>query len=144
MATVGRGKFNKPPRVDGLTEAKAALASLDPAFRDILREHLAKGGDIIEREAERRVRVRKIGGGKLKRSIGKNVREDGLQVSVGSGVFYARHLELGTKKMPAKRFLFPAFKRGARYVRKEVRGIMQDLKGRARFKTRKYKPKAAE
>jgi HK97 gp10 family phage protein len=126
-------------RVDGLTEGKDSADALPQAFRDVVSETLDEGGDIIFNEAYRRVPIRK---GTLKKSLGKNVRDDGLEVAVGSGDPIARFVEFATNDTPAQPFLFPGFRIGARYIRRLMREWADDVGQRARFKTKRYrKPK---
>lgn len=121
-------------RVDGLTEAKATIALLPQAFRDVVVEELDIGSRIILSEAGRRVPVRE---GKLKRSLGRNVRDDGLQIAIGSGDVKAQWVEFATNDTPAQPFLFPAFRLGARYIRAKMKGWTDDAGNRARFKTKR-------
>lgn len=138
--TAGRAGRVQPARVDGLREARAALAGLPAAFREVVAKTLREGGAIIEAEAKQRVRKRS---GETRDSIGTNERGDGLQVAVGSGLPRARWLELGTSRSRKFPFLYPAFRRGARHVRKEMRGWGTEAGRKVRFKTKRYKPKVA-
>lgn len=129
MARVGvqRLRGNKKGYyVDGLTQAKKALASLPEAFREVAAKSIAAGSQIILTEALSRAPVGweelREGHVRLKGSIGREVRPDGLQAAVGSGDFTAKWVEFGTKKNAAKPFLYPAYRLGARYVRKAMRG----------------------
>lgn len=138
-APIGRAAAMRSTRVDGLRETDAALAALPPALNDMARGAIARGAELIEREARQRAPYKT---GRLVRSITTNTREDGLMAAVGSPLPHARWLELGTKKMPARPYLFPAFKRGARLVRREMREGMAEIGNKARFKTRRFKAKA--
>jgi HK97 gp10 family phage protein len=126
-------------RIDGLTEALAALRDLDPAFRAVAAASIRTGAGIIEDEAHSRVPKDE---GDLDRSIGTNIREDGLQASVGAGDYKARYVEFGTEDTPSQPYLFPAFKRGARFVRKEMRTWAKEAVQKVRFKTKRFKPAA--
>lgn len=121
-------------RVDGLTEARATVALLPESFKAVVREALEIGGNIILYETNRRVPVRF---GTLKRSLGRNVREDGLQVSVGFGDKKAQWVEFATEDTPAQPSLYPAFRLGARFVRRSMRDWTDDAGNRARFKTKR-------
>lgn len=128
-------------RVDGLTEARATMAALPQAFKDVAGVTIALGAAIIEAEAKRRVPVRSEA---LKKSIGTNLRGDSLQAAVGAGLVYAKFVEFGTGDTPAQPFLYPAYRRGARYVRKQMREWANEAGMQARFKTKRgRKPKAA-
>lgn len=121
MARVGvarlRGK--RGVYIDGLTEAKAAIASLPEAFREVASDTIEIGSRIILTEAIRKVPEDK---GTLKNSLGRNVREDGLQASIGAGDYKAKFLEFGTDDTRAQPFLFPAYRKGARFVRSQMKG----------------------
>lgn len=121
-------------RVDGLTEARATTAALPQAFKVVVVEALEVGGNIILYETNRRVPIRF---GKLKASLGRNVRDDGLQVAVGFGDKKAKFVEFATNNTPAQPSLFPAFKLGARYIRRSMKDWTDDAGNRARFKTKR-------
>lgn len=123
-------------RVDGLSEAKAALASLPTAFRDVVSEDLQVGGMIILSEMLGRAPVDE---GELIESAGMNTRDDGLQVAVGYGDFKARFVEFGTEDTPAQPSLFPGFRAGARYVRRQMRGWTLTAGRRVRNRTKRGK-----
>lgn len=126
------GKFNV--RVDGLTEAKETTALLPEAFKEVVRESLEIGSRIILSEAGLRVPVRS---GKLKQSLGRNVREDGLQAAVGSGDYKAKFVEFGTNDTPAQPFLYPAFRAGAKFIRRQMRDWAGDAGERAKTRTKR-------
>lgn len=121
-------------RIDGLTEAKATVAALPQAFKDVVAEELLIGSNIILYEANARVPVRF---GKLKASLGRNIRDDGLQIAVGSGDPKAKFVEFPTNDTPAQPFLFPAFRLGARYVRRTMRSWAEKAGERVAFKTKR-------
>lgn len=58
--------------------------------------------------------------GRLRSSIGLDIERGGLEVSVGTNVNYAPHVELGTKFMEARPFLFPAAEAERRPHQKRV------------------------
>lgn len=141
-------------RVDGLTDATAAMARLTPEFRAVIAETIDQGSAMIETEALARVPVGDaIAGryakdrtpGELKRSIGRNVREDGLQAAVGSSNPRARWVEFSTVDTPAQPFLLPASKHGFRYIRREMREWAARTGQRVKLRTkRRYRgPKVA-
>lgn len=121
-------------RLDGLTEAKATIALLPQAFKEVAAENLLIGSNIILYETNARVPVRF---GKMKRSLGRNIREDGLQIAVGFGDPKARFVEFPTNDTPAQPSLFPAFRLGARFIRGSMRNWTDDAGNRARFKTKR-------
>lgn len=127
-------------RVDGLTEAKETFGLLPEAFVSVAKETIAEGADIIWSEAYARCPVgtgRDPHPGELKASLGKNIRSDGLQATVGSGLHRAKFTELGTNDTPAEPFLYPGYRIGARFIRQEIRGWADEAGQRARFRTKK-------
>ena len=89
MARVGvqRLRGNKKGYyVDGLTQAKKALAALPEAFREQAAKTIGEGSQIILSEAQQRAPVGddplKPGHIRLKPSLGREVRGDGLQAAV--------------------------------------------------------------
>lgn len=139
MAIPGRAGRIQPVRVDGLTEMKAALAFLPEAFRQVAAETIDTGTSVMEFEALKRVPYDE---GDLFNSIGRNVREDGLQATVGAGDFKARFVELGTNDTPAQPYLYPAFRTGARFIRRRMRDWAAEAGEKVRFRTKRRKPKA--
>lgn len=124
----------KSVRVDGLTEARETVRLLPEAFKEQVRDSLYIGSNIILSEAARRVPVLT---GKLKSSLGRNVREDGLQIAIGSGDYKAKFVEFGTSDTPTEPFLYPAFRLGAKYIRATMRNWAEDAGFQARFKTKR-------
>lgn len=114
--------------IDGLTQAKATLANLPAAFREIAVETIDIGTNIMLTEAVARVPVRY---GSLKRSIGKHERDDGLQAAVGSGDWKAKFQEFGTNDTPRQAFLWPAYKLGAKYIRGRIKHWAQEAATKA-------------
>jgi HK97 gp10 family phage protein len=121
-------------RVDGLTKARETVAALPEAFKDQARESFQVFRRIVLTEADRRVPVRL---GTLKRSLGSNTREDGLQVAVGSGDFKAKFVEFATNDTPAQPFLYPAFRAGAKFVRRDMRNWAEKAGEQAKFMTKR-------
>lgn len=111
-----KGRFDI--RLDGLTETRASLQQLPEAFRVEIADSIEIGSRIILIEAAARVPVLTE---ELKNSLDRNVRADGLQAAVGSGLYRARFTEFGTVDTPAQPFLYPAYRKGARYVRGKMR-----------------------
>lgn len=122
--------------IDGLTETKAALEALPASFREVVALTIAEAAQIIFEEARSRVPV--LTGG-LYRSIGVNIRKDGMQAAIGSGAEHAPFVEFGTKQTPAQPWLYPAFLRGARHVRKTMRDWVGDAGERAVVRSRRGK-----
>lgn len=124
--------------VDGLTEVTGNLARLPEDFRAVVAETIDEGSAIIESETRARVPVDK---GTMKLSLGRNVRSDGLQASVGFGDVKARFVEFATVDTPAQPSLWPAFRRGARYIRRQMRDWAARAGQRVRFKTKRFRPR---
>lgn len=143
-------------RVDGLTEATAAMAQLPVEFRAEAIRSIDEGSALIEVEYRARVPVGDaIAGryakdrtpGELKRSIGRNVREDGLQAAVGSGSPRAKWVEFATEDTPAQPALRPAYRRGVRLIRQQMKEwgarAGQRVRVRSRRRYRGPAPKVA-
>ena len=105
-------------RVDGLTKARKSVALLPEAFKAQARDAIEIGSRIILMEASARAPYRK---GTLKQSLGRNVRDDGLQASVGTGDKKARFVEFATNDTPAQPFLYPGFRAGSKFIRASMR-----------------------
>ena len=115
-------------RVDGLTKARKSVALLPEAFKAQARDAIEIGSRIILMEAGRRVPVRH---GTLMASLGRNVRSDGLQASVGSGDKKARFVEFATNDTPAQPFLYPGFRLGAKFIRASMRNWAKNARDAA-------------
>lgn len=59
--------------------------------------------------------------GRLAGSIFAEFSNGGLRAVVGTDVVYGEHLELGTKNLAARPWLFPAFERNKDRIKKRVR-----------------------
>lgn len=123
-------------RIEGIAELHAALERLPDALREIVVPTIATGAAIIESEAKTRVPYDE---GDLERSIETEIQEDGLRAMVGSDLFYAKFVELGTSDTPEQPYLFPAFRTGARYVRRRMREWASEVGAKVRLKTRRPK-----
>lgn len=135
MAIPGVRRSN-PVRVDGLTEAKAALAFLPEAFRQVAAETIDTGTAIIESEAHGNVPIDE---GDLDRSIGRAIRDDGLQATVGAGDIAAKFTELGTEHMAAQPWLYPAYRTGVRFIRRAMKGWSEDAGQKVRVRSKRRK-----
>jgi HK97 gp10 family phage protein len=87
------------------------LAQLPANAQAPIKEVLEESAEKIANSARRR--AAKLHGG-LKKAIQHQVDDDGLGATIGFGkeAFYGRFIELGTKKKPARPFLWPAFRAG--------------------------------
>ena len=125
--------------VQGLKELQAALKDLpDRIARNVLRGSVSAGATVIRKEAQTRAPVstgpKREGQpppGTLKRSVyqkqirelsnmlkqtfyvgvrkGKKYRNQGKKGNLSQDAYYARFVEFGTSKMPARPFMRPAF-----------------------------------
>lgn len=123
-------------RIEGTEDVQAALQSLPEAFRQVVAQTFEVGAALIEGEADSRVPE---DSGDLKASIGHEIRGDGLQATIGAGEPYARFVEFATVDTPAQPFLFPAFRIGARFIRKQIRDWVPAVGTKLRFKTKRRK-----
>lgn len=150
-------------RISGMERTLAAMRSLPAEVSGLMAGFIREAAAFTERDARRRAPART---GDLARSITSVIREDGLQATVGSNLYYAPFVELGhstvqtvgtrkgkrswknkvvqdqqtTGHVPPRPFLQPAFRAGLRHFRKSVKGLDAGLK--KRFKTSRFKPKA--
>ena len=58
--------------------------------------------------------------GRLAESVDTDIAADGLSATVGSDLDYGRYLEFGTRRMPARSWLLPAFQRLAPDLAKRI------------------------
>jgi HK97 gp10 family phage protein len=123
--------------VEGLPELRQTLKYVPDVYREEVVRLFAKAAGGIEADARRNA---PYDDGDLRRSIGTVTSAQGLHVEVGSrGVKYAAHVEFGTSKMPAKKFLFPAFRKHVRVLRKDLREMLKDSGFRLRSRMRRHK-----
>lgn len=132
----GRAGSRAAARLDGLTEAVDTFENLPAAFRDEIADTLATGAGIIESEAKSRVPYDE---GDLERSIGTNIRDDGMEAAVGSGIVYAPFVEFGTVYTAAQPWLYPAFRTGARYIRRRMKTWPLEAWQKVRARTKRGK-----
>jgi HK97 gp10 family phage protein len=89
--------------VIGTQEFKAAMERLDSGMQRQVREQLSNWAADVKQSAMQRVPVKT---GQLQKSIYSRVSE--WVVEVGAEASYAMFVELGTRYMRARPFLFPA------------------------------------
>lgn len=109
--------------LEGTQDMRAAFARLDFAALRNAKVVIRESAEEIEREAKARAPVRasvpdypisekKAGdapGSNVRDRIKTLLREHGMVASIGTRFYIARFVEQGTKKMPARPFLNPAF-----------------------------------
>ena len=94
-------------KVKGIPEALASLRKYQSKKKEQIKHELRKGAFKVEGLAKDVVAV---DSGRLKSSITTDDSDIGiLLMRVGTNVFYAVYVEFGTKRMPARPYLFPAF-----------------------------------
>jgi HK97 gp10 family phage protein len=93
------------------------LGRLADAGEKAIKEAVSRGGDAVRDAAKANAPVDT---GELRDSIESIVSSDGLSVEVGTDVPHGVFVELGTSRMAAQPFLFPAFER-------EKAGILKDM-----------------
>lgn len=122
-------------RVEGIQDAVQAFRDMPGPIREAIAEKVANAAAIIESEAIGRVPIDE---GDLKRDIQTKLSPRGMAAVVGNDeVIYARWVELGTLRMNAQPYLYPAFRWGARYFRKEMRSLGDEIGAKVRGRTRR-------
>lgn len=133
-------------QIQGVNETKLRLEQVTKEFREVVADTFEVGSAIIEGEAHARApigdpiqgRYGTTGApGELRASIGRNVSEDGLRADVGTGKRYARWVEFATVDTPAQPFLYPAFRVGVKYIRKQLRTWGKAVGQKIRTRTRR-------
>lgn len=115
-------------QVKGLVELKKNLEKVGRNVTDVMDDAIMAGAAVIEKAAKAKAPVKF---GRLRRSITAEIKSKSytfVTVRVGPGKegFYGRFVELGTKKMPAKPFLRPAFDENVQEARKEIRKVIKE------------------
>lgn len=112
--------------VTGAKEIIARLGDVDASARDGLSDGLAEAAESLRREARSAAPVRS---GKLRDSIA--VAGDALPgFAVTARAPYARFVEFGTRKVPARPFLMPALLRLRRALVQRVAETLSRAMGR--------------
>lgn len=76
--------------------------------------------------------------GDLQGSVDEQISNGGLTAEIGSrGIFYAAHVEWGTKDTPAQPYVFPSFAEEVRPLRKRLRAIVADIPLRVRTRVKR-------
>lgn len=93
-------------RIIGIDRLRRKLGALEAAEIAVVKRELVAAALNVQAGAKRRAPVDT---GRLRNSITYEIGDDGTVVRVGTNTQYAPYLEFGTRKMPARPFLFPAF-----------------------------------
>jgi HK97 gp10 family phage protein len=117
-------------RVDGVIDLKMQLRAIDRELPKRLRVVIRRKANDIRNAARARVPrggpyspERKAKGsrpGKGRASIRTKMDREGLSATVGSKLYYMRFYEFGTKRQPARPFLFPAAEAETASLRAEI------------------------
>ena len=94
-------------KVLGLTRLSASLRRLRVAQTTAMAAAVARSARDV-RDAARRELPRRSG--RLARRVTIETAADGLAATVGTDLDYGTYLELGTRRMPARPWLLPAFR----------------------------------
>lgn len=113
---IGVGASASPVRVTGVDTTLRRLRSYSDDVQKSIRNLLREEGTRVRREAK--ANAPRGATGRLKQSIRKRTRLRGLQVRVGTGLYYASKVEFG---VPAygrepRPFVFPAAREGKRRI----------------------------
>jgi HK97 gp10 family phage protein len=125
-------------RVIGLREAKKAIADLPGAYARTMSERIEETAGNIAQEAGRT--APRGTSGDLARSYTYEMRPDKLGARVGTNTYYATFTELGTRRQRAQPHLFPAFQRGVRELRRNLRTLTEDTGTRLRVRRSRIRP----
>lgn len=96
------------------------LRTLPARLRDRTMAVVRKTALDIESGAKRRCPVRT---GNLRASLTTTIERDGLRAQVGTSVYYAAYVELGTRRMAPRPYLLPA----AEQARPEFEAAVREL-----------------
>lgn len=125
--------------IDGMKEVFNTLALLDRAAQEQVMEYMDKRTDEILAEAQRNVPVDE---GDLLRALEKRKSAGGLTIDVGTyedpEEAHATFVEFPTEDTQSQPFLFPAYLKGIRLLRRDIRGMLKDTKFRLRTRTKRH------
>lgn len=120
--------------VEGIPDVVAAFREAEESIRELVGDHIETAAAIIESEAKRRVPYDE---GDLERSYQTKLSPRRMMAVVGSDLVYARFQELGTLRVRPQPHLYPAFRWGSRYLRREMKGWGSEVGARIRGRTRR-------
>jgi HK97 gp10 family phage protein len=114
--------------VDGIEEFKAAMSKFDSGLQRQVHRFLASWAADVKAEAMRKVPVKT---GHLRSSIYAKVRE--WIVQIGAEATYALFVELGTRRMRARPYLWPAIQEYLPQLEFNIIGAIEQAKAEAGF-----------
>lgn len=98
------------------------LEALPAAYQAELARVVTKAGYDVEAQAKGLAPVLT---GTLRRSIHTVLEEGGLKAIIGPSVEYGKYVEFGTRHMPARPYLRPAFERVVPKLVVEVKAVLR-------------------
>lgn len=107
-------------QIEGGKELVKKFAEISQKATNAAEQGLVRGGLLVERDAKKNCPVDT---GRLRASISHRLIGAGTNspvVEVGTNVEYAKFVELGTSRMAAKPFLFPALTANSDRIKQEV------------------------
>lgn len=94
-------------KIEGLDKLQKALKE-NVTLTDVRRVVRHHGGELQKRMMDKADFVKGYQTGTTKRSIDREMEDDGLTASVGPETHYSQYLECGTRFMEAQPFIKPA------------------------------------
>lgn len=89
--------------IEGISDVTGMLNKFTSELPEKLSRGVAQGGELVKSDARS---LAPVDTGYLRQSI--HAHTEGLRCEVGAGASYSMYVELGTYKMRARPFLFPA------------------------------------
>lgn len=111
--------------IEGQKDLIKNLQKITKSATNNIEQALVDGGLIVERDAKFKVPVDT---GRLRQSISHKTINFGSKnpaVVVGTNSEYAKHIEYGTSRQPAKPYLLPAFEGNKAKIKKEIKKAFQ-------------------
>ena len=115
--------------VDGIEEFKATMAKFDSGLQRQIHRFLASWAADVKAEAMRKVPVKT---GYLRSTIYARVQEWAVQI--GAEATYALYIELGTRYMRARPYLWPAIQEHLPQLEQIIREAIEAAKSEAGFR----------
>lgn len=119
---------------EGIPDVVAAFRATPDVIREMIGEKIETAAAIIESEARRKVPIDE---GDLEADIQIKLSPRRQMALIGNDLLYAKFVELGTLRTRPQPYLYPAFRWGSRYLRRELRGWGMEVGARVRGRTRR-------